>query len=346
MPHWPFDWLAVATQVVPLQQPFGQEEALQTQAPAPEQAVPLGQAVHAAPFVPHVAVDGGAWHCRLPSQHPPAHEEALQAHIPFEQVWPAAQAVQAAPPMPHVALADVRHMPLASQQPLGQDDELQTQLPPEQAWPVAHDLHAAPPVPQVPVDEVRHWPLESQQPLGHEAALQTHAPFEQVWPVAQAAQLLPPVPQVVFPGVRHMPLASQQPLGHEAALQTHAPCALHAWFAAHATHCPPLAPHWEAETVTHWPLAQQPAQLMLPQLHAPPLQVCPDAHMPQALPPEPQAAVDCADCATQRPCESQQPFGHEEGLQTQLPAGPHAWPVAHAAHAPPPVPHAVIDWPA
>jgi hypothetical protein len=86
MPHWPFDWLAYATQVVPLQQPFGQEVALQTQAPPLEQVVPLGQAVHAPPFVPHVAADGGEWHCLLESQQPPAHDEALQTHMPVEQV--------------------------------------------------------------------------------------------------------------------------------------------------------------------------------------------------------------------------------------------------------------------
>jgi len=198
-------------------------------------------------------------------------------------------------------------------------------------------------VPQVPVPEVRHWPLESQQPLGHEAALQTQAPLLHAWPVAHALQAAPPVPQVPVPEVRHWPLESQQPLGHEAALQTHAPCALQAWLAAHATHWPPFAPHMLAEAVMHWPLAQQPAQLMLPQLHPPLLQVCPEAQVPQALPPEPHAAVDCADCATHRPCESQQPFGHDVGLQTQVPAGPHAWPVAHAAHAAPAVPQPVVD---
>jgi hypothetical protein len=62
IPHWPFDWLAYATQLVPLQQPFGHEVALQTQAPPVEQVVPVGQAAHAPPFVPHVAADGGAWH--------------------------------------------------------------------------------------------------------------------------------------------------------------------------------------------------------------------------------------------------------------------------------------------
>lgn len=201
-------------------------------------------------------------------------------------------------------------------------------------------------MPQVPVAEVRHWPVESQQPFAHEAALQTHAPPEQVWPVAQAVQALPPVPQVAFAEVRHMPVASQQPLGHDEALQTQAPCALHAWFAAQATHWPPLAPHCPEDAVTHWPLAQQPLQLMLPQLQAPLLQVWPDAHMPQALPAEPHAVVDCADVATQRPCESQQPFGQDVGLQTHRPPASHAWPAAQAAQAAPAVPHVPVDWPA
>ena len=134
----------------------------------------------------------------------------------------------------------------------------------------------------------------------------------------------PLVPQVAVAEVRHWPVESQQPFGHEAALQTQAPCALQAWFAAHATHCPPFAPHMAADVVTHWPLAQQPAQLMLPQLQPPLLHVCPEAQVPQALPPEPQAVVDCAPIATHRPCESQHPFGHDVGLQTQVPAGPHA----------------------
>jgi len=60
MPHWPFDWLAYATHVVPLQQPFGHEVALQTQAPPLEQVVPVGHIAHAPPFVPHVCADGGA----------------------------------------------------------------------------------------------------------------------------------------------------------------------------------------------------------------------------------------------------------------------------------------------
>jgi len=42
-----------------LQQPFGHEVALQTQAPALEQVVPAGQAVHEPPLMPHVCADPG-----------------------------------------------------------------------------------------------------------------------------------------------------------------------------------------------------------------------------------------------------------------------------------------------
>ena len=125
----------------------------------------------------------------------------------------------------------------------------------------------------------------------------------------------------------------------------HAPCALQAWFAAQGRTGAVRAAGVGGGGV-HWPLAQQPLQLMLPQLQAPLLQVWPDAHMPQALPAEPHAVVDCADSATHRPCESQQPFGHEVGLQTQRPAVSQAWPVAHAAQAAPAVPQAAAAWPA
>jgi hypothetical protein len=188
--------------------------------------------------------------------------------------------------------------------------------------------------------------LPSQQPVGHEAALQTQAPFEQTWPATQGAQAAPPTPQVWGPEVWQRPVESQHPLGQEVALQTHAPCALHAWFAAQGTHCAPLAPHAVGDVVVHWPFAQQPAQLMLPQLQAPPVQVWPVAHIPHELPPDPHAAVDCDVCARQRPVESQQPFGHEVGLHTQAPAAPHVCPDAHGPQPAPAVPQAFVDWPA
>jgi hypothetical protein len=188
--------------------------------------------------------------------------------------------------------------------------------------------------------------LLSQQPFGQEDALQTHAPLEQVWPVAHAAQAAPPTPHVWTPGSWQSPFLSQQPFGHDVALQTHAPCALHVCLAAHGTHIAPFAPHAVGDAVTHWPLAQQPLQLMVPQLQAPAVHVWPVAHIPHELPPEPQAFSDCDDCATHCPLASQQPFGHEVGLQTHVPAAPHVCPDAHGPQLAPAVPHAFADWPA
>ena len=192
---------------------------------------------------------------------------------------------------------------------------------------------------------MRHWPVESQQPFGHDVALQTHAPLEeQAWPVAQPAHAAPPVPQVVVLGVWHWPLESQQPFGHDVALQTHAPCALQVWLVPHATHWPPLAPHAVADAVTHWPFWQQPEQLVVPQLHAPPLQVWPVEHASQALPPEPHVVADCADWAMQRCWASQHPFGQVVASQTHFPAVvSQVWPLAHAAQVAPAVPQAVVD---
>jgi hypothetical protein len=186
-----------------------------------------------------------------------------------------------------------------------------------------------------------------QQPFGHEAALHTQVPWaEQVWPVAQGAQAAPPTPQVGGLEVRHWPVESQQPFGHEVALHTQAPVALHVRPVAQGAHWAPLAPHADGDVVMHWPLAQQPAQLMLPQPQAPLLHACPVAHVPQLFPFEPHAAVDCADGATHRCCESQQPPGQDAALHTHAPAGPHAWPAAQPAQVAPRVPHAPADWPA
>jgi len=284
----------------------------------------------------------------VPLQQPFGHEVALQTQVPLlvEQVVPVAHDAQAAPDFPHwlmVWLANgTQAVPL--QHPFGQEDALQTQAPFAQVWPVAQELHAAPPVPQVCVLEVWQRPFLSQHPFGQEDALQTQAPFEHAWPVAHAVQAAPPVPQVWTPESWQTPFLSQQPFGHDAASQTHAPCALHDCFAAHGTHAAPFAPHAVGDAVVHWPFAQQPAQLMLPQLQAPAAQVWPDAHMPHDLPPEPQTVVDCADCATQCPVESQQPFGQEAGVQTQVPDGPHACPEAHDPQPAPAVPHAFVDW--
>jgi hypothetical protein len=95
-------------QVVPAQQPDGQEVASQMQLPPTQrcpaaQAAPLPQAqlpplqlsaslpqtTHCAPPVPQAAVDGEAH--RAPLQQPDAHEVASQMHWPDEQRCPALQ---------------------------------------------------------------------------------------------------------------------------------------------------------------------------------------------------------------------------------------------------------------
>jgi hypothetical protein len=140
--------------------------------------------------------------------------------------------------------------------------------------------------------------------------------------------------------VRHWPVASQQPLGHDVASHTHLPCALQRWFALHATHWPPLTPQLVFDEAWHTPFEQQPAQLVLPQLHAPLLHVCPVEHVPHALPDAPHAAAVCPAWATQRFCASQHPPGHDAGVHTHAPVLLHTCPVAHAPHAAPRAPHA------
>ncbi len=68
----------------------------------------------------------------------------------------------------------------------------------------------------------------------------------------------------------------------------------------------------------------------------------PFVHDEHAAPPVPHIEADCEVYATHvEPL--QQPFGHEVALQTHWPVVVlHIWPVPHAAHATPPVPHDVF----
>jgi hypothetical protein len=191
------------------------------------------------------------------------------------------------------------------------------------------------------------WVVTQVAPLQQpeqEVVLQAHCPLVQAWPLAQATQAAPPVPQVAAAEVWHCPLLSQQPLGHEAASHTHLPWALHSWWVAQAAHEPPLAPQVVFDAVTQVPFEQHPLQLVPPQLQAPPLQAWPEEHAPQAFPPEPQALVDCADVATQLPPVSQQPFGHEAGVQTQVPEVPQVCPLWQLPHAAPAAPQVPLAW--
>jgi hypothetical protein len=58
-------------------------------------------------------------------------------------------------------------------------------------------------------------------------------------------------------------------LGHDVASHTHLPCDEHDCCAAQAAHTVPLAPQAEALDVAQMPFAQQPEQLLPPQLQAP-----------------------------------------------------------------------------
>jgi hypothetical protein len=88
------------------QQPFGQVVWLQAHFPAVvSQVWPVAQAAHAAPAVPHVAVDWPACATQVPFawQQPLGQEAGVQAHFPVaSQVWPVAQAAQAPPALPHI----------------------------------------------------------------------------------------------------------------------------------------------------------------------------------------------------------------------------------------------------
>lgn len=257
----------------------------------------------------------------FPTQQPTGHDVALQTHVPAApHSSPVPHAAHAAPGVPQVALLSAWHIPVVSQQPVGHDVALQTHLPvASQLWPCAQATHAAPPAPHWPIPSLAratHVPVASQQPPGHDAASHAHLPAVHTCVAAHAAQATPPVPHVALPEVWHFPVASQQPFGHDLASQTHLPWVLHSWFVPHAAHTPPFAPHSRLVTgVTQVPSAQHPAQLTPPHEHSPPLHVCPPAHAPQALPPDPQPAVDCASTSTQPPSPAQQPPAHDVAVQ-------------------------------
>ncbi len=58
----------------------------------------------------------------------------------------------------------------------------------------------------------------------------------------------------------------------------------------------------------------------------------------------PQALVLCAEVATHLPVASQQPVGHDVGVQPQAPVAPQIWPVAQVPQVAPAVPQALVDW--
>ncbi len=173
-------------QVVPWQQPVGQDVASQMHLP-PEHTWPLPQAfpppqvqlplaeqpspvvpqlAQVAPCVPHAVADGVV-HV-LPEQQPVGHDAASQTHWPPEHSCPAPHA--AAPPQVQPPLAE---------QPSALDPQL---------------VHVAPAVPQAVADGVVHV-LPAQQPLGQLVALHPlHAPLLQVWPFGHMVHVPPAAP--------------------------------------------------------------------------------------------------------------------------------------------------------
>jgi hypothetical protein len=106
-----------------VQQPFGQEFALQAHVPCVVSHVPAAHATQAAPPVPHCEADCDESGTQvLPLQQPLGHDVASHTHWPvfLSQSCPDAHARQAAPPVPQEPLdsdAYDSQVPLAVQQP-------------------------------------------------------------------------------------------------------------------------------------------------------------------------------------------------------------------------------------
>lgn len=106
-----------------------------------------GQAVHADPPAPHIALTLPVSHL-VPVQHPFGHETPLQTHAPATHTCPAA------------------HM--------GPDPQVQT--PAEQPLASApHAMHAPASAPHAIADGISHT-LPWQHPAGQEAEVQVHVP--------------------------------------------------------------------------------------------------------------------------------------------------------------------------
>jgi hypothetical protein len=230
------------------------------------------------------------------------------------------QVTQAAPPSPQVVLDGAAQVE-PEQQPPGQLVVLQSlQTPPPQMRP-AQFWQTAPPLPQLLLLVPARQVVPEQHPLGHEVRSQTQAPLTQRWPVAHGApvphwqvpvaeqrsapapqltQALPVTPQVAAAaGLQVVP--AQQPLRHESASQMQMPAAQR-WPALHAA----PAPH-----------AQVPDEVQL--------SATPGSQVMHAAPAAPHLDSD----RETQVAPSQQPLGHEAGLQTHLPpthlcAAPHS----------------------
>ncbi len=365
--------VAGLTQVVPLQHPDGQVEALHTQLPpwhawpAPHgallphlhwpalqlSAVVVEHATQVWPSWPHSATVGGITQL-LPLQQPSGQVTASQpSHTWLTQLLPPLQAAQLPPFFPHaVFIVPAWHTPLPSQQPFGQLVASHTQLPAEQRWPAPQTA----PVPQAQAPLV-HRSAPTPQPA-HEVPAAPHAPSVSEPSATQVVPLQHPPGQLLALHTQAPPTQAC-PAAHAAPEpQVQLPCALHpSAVGPQAVQVAPLAPHCEALGVMHWPALQQPlGQLVashthwpdtqrspvphsapLPHLHAPPAQVSALAlQEAQAMPEGPQAAVLSGE--TQM-LPLQHPVEQLVASQTQAPLwqrwpGPQAVPVPHL-HRPP-----------
>ncbi len=211
-PHAPVDGVR---HVVPEQQPPGQLDASQTQAPFtqlwpapqagpfPQRHMPdahallfaASQVMHALRGKPQ-AVGSGVRH-EAPAQQPPGQVAAHDEHAPAEHVSPAGHAAQVEPALPHDegSSPDLHWSPW--QQPVGQLAGVHRHEPSTHCWPglqapaVPHvqtpsvqllvfddgqTTQAAPALPHVVNDWGRHT-SPAQQPSAHDAAVQAHRPF-------------------------------------------------------------------------------------------------------------------------------------------------------------------------
>jgi hypothetical protein len=207
-------------QLVPLQHPVGQLEALQpTHAWAVHWAAP--QLAQACPPEPQALALVPAWHWLLPQQ-PLGQEVPLHWQAPLTHCWPTAQRLPLAPQL-HTPLRQrsARIVSQAAQVPPSPPQLVALWLPGStQALPAQQP----PSAPQLALLQL-HTPLTHCCP-GPQGALlpQLHMPPVQALAFApQVAQALPPVPHALaLVAVTQVP-ALQQPLGQLVASQTQTP---------------------------------------------------------------------------------------------------------------------------
>jgi hypothetical protein len=297
------------SQVLPLQQPVGQDVGLHWHeppthcwpvehwGPEPHSQSPLApqvsevvasQTLHAFPEAPHAESESVVVQVPLvpPAQHPDGHDLTSQTHVPDEQICPGSQG----------GLPPQAHAPVAVQ---------------VSATVLSHETHVPPAAPQLSTERAAHVSPMQQSP-GHEVESQMHLPAEHRCPALQPG----PVPQV------HLPSDEQASPDN---LQS--------------VHAPPTGPQAASDGVLHVAPAQHPwGQRSRQLLHAPETHVSPDGHALQAPPPLPQAL---AAVPVSHASPRQQPMAHEVASHTHwVPS--HLCPVAQAGPRPHPGPGGVV----